>query len=320
MVSVIIPVYQVSDYIERCIRSVMAQSYTDIECVIVDDATRDDSIVKCEGLINEYDGPIRFRILHHDMNLGLSAARNTGTDAATGEYIYYLDSDDDITPDCIEKLVACTLEDDAIEMVQGNYVKTGDGDDYDGGSVDHRIKTNDDARYQFLQLRRLNYTVWNKLLKRAFVIENRLYNKEGIINEDLLWTFHLIKYLSNACLCKEVTYHYLIRPGSIRTSESMKKMGQSYAIIYDEMLHCLTPGKEKGELKGLLPTFCAMLASYYRCAPEMKPVVRLYKRQARRYGCWPAYLTLVVIAPVCRFGNPSGILMRLNHLRLKLMK
>ena len=86
LISIIIPVYQVSDYVEWCIRSVMSQTFTDIECIIVDDATEDDSIDKCERLIKEYNdnvnldhnldhnldgkGRIRFKILHHEMNRG----------------------------------------------------------------------------------------------------------------------------------------------------------------------------------------------------------------------------------------------------------
>lgn len=319
MVSVIIPIYQVSEYVERCIRSVMAQSYTNIECVIVDDATRDDSMVKCEELINEYDGPIRFRILHHGQNRGLSAARNTGLDAATGDYVYFLDSDDDITPDCIEKLVTCALEDDAIEMVQGNYVKTGDGDDFDGGSVDCRILSNDDARHQF-RLRTLNYTVWNKLLKRSFVVDNQIYNKEGVILEDLLWTFYLVKYLSNARLCKDVTYYYRIRPGSIMVASGMNKKGRGYAIIFDEMLHHLTPGQEAADLKGILPTFCSIIAIYFREVPELRPVMRMFRRQTRRYGCWSAFFTLVAVAIVSRFGNPKRMMSWMNRVRKKLSK
>ena len=92
LVSVIIPVYQVSDYIERCLNSVMSQTYKNIECVLVDDVTKDDSVEKCERLIESYHGSMQFKILHHEVNRGLSAARNTGTDAATGEYIYFLDS------------------------------------------------------------------------------------------------------------------------------------------------------------------------------------------------------------------------------------
>ena len=90
-ISVIIPIYNVSAYVERCIRAVMMQTYTDFECILVDDASQDDSLAKCEKLIAAYEGPIRFSILWHQQNRGLSAARNTGTDAATGDYIIYID-------------------------------------------------------------------------------------------------------------------------------------------------------------------------------------------------------------------------------------
>ena len=103
LVSVIIPVYQVSDYVERCLLSVMNQTYQNIECIIVDDCSTDDSVAKCDRLISTYKGPIKFQILHHERNRGLSAARNTGTDAATGEYIFYLDSDDEITDETFDK-------------------------------------------------------------------------------------------------------------------------------------------------------------------------------------------------------------------------
>ena len=119
MVSIIIPVFRISGYIQRCIESVINQTYKDIECIIVDDGTQDDSIEKCEKLIKEYKGPIIFKIIHHEVNRGLSAARNTGTDAATGKYLYYLDSDDYISSNCIEKLVSYAIEDESIEMVQG---------------------------------------------------------------------------------------------------------------------------------------------------------------------------------------------------------
>ena len=103
-VSLIIPVYNVSEYIERCMHSVMAQTYTDIECIIIDDCGTDDSMAKCEQMIREYEGPIKFLILHHEHNRGLSAARNTGIHQTIGKWFYFLDSDDEITPHCIEKL------------------------------------------------------------------------------------------------------------------------------------------------------------------------------------------------------------------------
>lgn len=127
LISIIIPVYNVSSYIERCLQSVMRQSYIEIECLLVDDASPDDSIEKCERLIAAYTGPIRFSVLHHEHNRGLSAARNTGTESATGDYILYLDSDDALTDDCIETLVAPVRCDASIEMVVGNHERLSDG-------------------------------------------------------------------------------------------------------------------------------------------------------------------------------------------------
>lgn len=315
MVSVIIPVYQVSNYVERCLKSVMKQTYTDIECVIVNDATKDDSIEKCERLIEGYSGPITFIILHHNENRGLSAARNTGTDAASGNYLYYLDSDDEITPDCIEKLVSYVIKDDSIEMVQGRYLRISEGEETLGKSDDVRILSNDEARNQYLNWRKLNYAVWNKLLKRSFVVKNKLYNKEGLICEDLLWTFYLIKHLSNAQLCNDVTYYYHIRPDSILTGGSAEKKGQAYVEIFDEILYNLTLSKEQNELKGYQSTFCTVLAEYYRCVPDLRQVLRLYKKLAKQYGCWAVYFTISNVAFVSRFGNPLNLLKKLDDLR-----
>ena len=119
IVSIIIPVYKVEPYIERCVQSVMAQTYTDIECILVDDCSPDQSIAICERMLIEYHGPITFQILHHEQNRGLSAARNTGTNAANSDYIFYLDSDDEITHDCISLLVKETERHPGVELVQG---------------------------------------------------------------------------------------------------------------------------------------------------------------------------------------------------------
>ena len=104
-VSIIIPVYNVVDYIERCWKSVNAQTYSDIELIFVDDCGTDESISKLETLISE-GSRFPVQIIKHKKNRGLSAARNTGIEASSGDYVYFLDSDDDLVPSCIEELVA----------------------------------------------------------------------------------------------------------------------------------------------------------------------------------------------------------------------
>ena len=89
-ISIIVPVYNVEPYVEECIHSVMRQTYTGpMECIVVDDCGTDNSMAVVEGLIANYKGPISFKVLHHKHNRGLSAARNTGMDAATGDYYFF---------------------------------------------------------------------------------------------------------------------------------------------------------------------------------------------------------------------------------------
>lgn len=119
-VSIIVPVYQVAPYIEACLKSVMQQTYRgSMECLLIDDCGTDDSIAIAERLTATYDGPVRFQVLHHERNMGLSASRNTGLAQAEGEFIFFLDSDDEISHDCIELLMRKVEEDDTVELVQG---------------------------------------------------------------------------------------------------------------------------------------------------------------------------------------------------------
>ena len=94
LVSIIIPVYKVEAYIERCLTSVMHQTYQDsaIECVLVDDCSPDKSISLAQDMISRYHGNIDFTIIRNDKNRGLSVSRNNGIEHATGKYLFFLDS------------------------------------------------------------------------------------------------------------------------------------------------------------------------------------------------------------------------------------
>ena len=319
LISIIIPVYQVSDYVERCIRSVMCQTYSDIECIIVDDATEDNSIKLCQQLIDEYKGPIRFRILHHEMNRGLSAARNTGTRAATGEYFFYLDSDDEITPDCIGKHVSLAHKYPEAEMVIGNYQKYREGTP---AKVVHDdlptlIQSNEEySRYHYQH--RIVHSAWNKLIKRSFIENNRLYFMEGVLYEDYPWLFYVAKYVSFVCVMKDVTYHYYLRKGSITMIPDGVKTGESYVVIFDDILNHLTPGKERKELAYCVERFSKHYLTYKDSMPAYKELHGLFTRHARKYGCWYAYMVLTAVAVMGKMGNPLKLLSLLHAIRWKL--
>ena len=317
-VSIIMPVYQVSNYIERCLLSVMKQDYSDIECIIVNDATKDDSMLKCEKLINDYHGPIKFKTIHHPVNRGVSAARNTGTEAATGDYLYYLDSDDEITPDCIKKLVTLIQEDRSIEMVQGTYISKQEDKSivYYKGPSPMVVMSNNDVYDQFLYT--INVNVWNKLLKRSFVLEHHLAFKEKLLCEDMLWMFYLMKHLEKAYLCNDVTYYYYDRPNSITTGTDKKVLGDNMEVIYNEILNNLTIGKEKRELRAFLYVFCRWYIDLKRTNPSFKNTFNLFKKRAKQHGCYYDYFVLTMVGIMSHVGNPLDMLRKLNNLRMKI--
>lgn len=266
-VSIVVPVYNVSAYIERCLTSVFAQTYTNIECILVDDVTPDDSIVKCEKLISQYTGPITFQILHHEKNRGLSAARNTGTEASTGDYLYYLDSDDEISCDCIEKLIEPALRDSSVEIVQGNIEKIPNRENtyyYDLniiGLPSVELTTNREIRkwYYVNNIPRPR-NAWNKLLKKDFIIKNNLYFREGIIHEDDMWMFYVLKYLKHIHFLYDKTYIHYVREGSIMTDKNRSKSYISWSKIIMEVFSNLTDSDKVTEID----YFFNIYLGYYR--------------------------------------------------------
>jgi len=297
--SIIIPVYNVAPYIEDCLRSVMRQTYQGtMECLIVDDCGTDDSIAIAERVIASYDGPIVFQILHHERNRGLSAARNTGTLAAKGDYLYYLDSDDVITEDCIALLMGKAEEYPEAELVQGNsccHTLTGETVVFVKQYALAVASSNNEVRECYY--RQMNVNVWNKLIRRDFLIDHYLFNKEGIIFEDLLWSFYLLKYLDKACFVSTVTYHQKKRPHSITTGTDRATMAYHYVIVYHDILSNLTPGHEQEELGFHEKLFCSVLLDFSRYDQGLEEIFRLFWNLSRQYGNGRSRLKLAV----CRF-------------------
>ena len=228
-VSIIIPVYNVEAYIIECLESVARQTYQgEMECLIVDDCGIDNSIAKSENYISRYDGDIEFRILHHDHNRGLSAARNTGMEAATGDYIYFLDSDDTILPETIDEMANVVDKYPLVEMVQAGMACM------NGQVVEDFIQRDlptyiDDAKW-IVENMFINLPVssCNRLLKRMFLIENNVAFHEGIIHEDVPYCFLLSLRCHKIGFVKKNTYLVRThREGSITNTPQEKYALQS---------------------------------------------------------------------------------------------
>lgn len=243
-ISIIIPVYNVEEYITECIQSVMHQTYKgEVECVLVDDCGNDNSIAVAEQLIAGYKGTIVFRILHHDHNRGLSAARNTGAEVATGEYIYFLDSDDYISDDCIDKLAKPLFQRD-YDVVMGDIQTFGVDDKeikYSYDEVDEIV--GNEAIFSAYAARSLYVMACNKLCKRSFLYDNNITFLEGQLHEDELWTYKAMLHTHSISLVHQITYNYRVRAFSITSSTNVSycKKSLSYFVtikyMYDHPYH-----------------------------------------------------------------------------------
>lgn len=259
IVSIIIPVYEVAPYIEDCLRSVMRQTYTGaMECLIVDDCGTDESIFIAERMIAEYDGPIRFVILHHEKNQGVSAARNTGMKKAVGDYIIFIDSDDEFTEDCLEKMMMVVRDHPEIELVQGSTIWH-----YQNGekAINPKVikivhaESNDEVRSCFYGHEQVSLVAWNKLMKHSLIKDSNLSFIEELTHEDIPWVFYLLKYVNNAWFLSDVTYHYKLRPNSIITGKDKYTKYAHMLKGYHEIFTHLTPGYETQELEHFAPSY-----------------------------------------------------------------
>ena len=222
-ISIVIPIYNVEAYIGSCLQSVAEQTYKgEIECWLIDDCGADKSMDIVREFVGSYDGEIDFHILKHPQNRGLSAARNTGIDHATGSYIYFLDSDDEITPHCIEKLVA-PLKDEAYDIVIGDYQTLGKGSNppvlrLRGGTT----LCADDVMSSYVK-GQWYVMAWNKLCSLDFLRKHHIYFKEDLLHEDELWSFQLACHARSLHAVSYPCYCYKLREGSIMVNSQAKE-------------------------------------------------------------------------------------------------
>ena len=226
-VSIIIPVYNVAPYIKRCLDSVVAQTFQDIECILVDDCGTDNSVEIVQQYIDNYQDQIQFKFIHHKENLGQSAARNTGIQEATGEWIFFLDSDDSIIPDCIAILLALQEKYPDADFIQGNLLdESGEISHYGFNNVPEYC--DNPSLLEDLMLNRIITSVWNRLIKHSFFIEKDLYFPVGMIHEDMYWVYFFSKHAKAAAFTLIGTYIYYTTENSTMTSISQSTRIKRY--------------------------------------------------------------------------------------------
>ena len=230
-ISIVVPLYNVEPYIIDCLMSVANQKYEGaIECIIVDDCGTDRSLELASRFIEGYVGPIKFSILHRKDNGGLSSARNDGSNSCKGDYILFLDSDDELTDTALISLTA-PLDDFPYDFVIANYVTLGANIEGPRLLMDEGEVEKDRIFPSFLE-ERWYMMAFNKLTKRQFILDNSLYFEDGLIHEDNIWSFKYAYYASSMYVLRSNCYIYKVRPGSITTSENIKGRLDALQTIY----------------------------------------------------------------------------------------
>ena len=230
-IAIIIPVYNAEEYILQCLQSVYNQTYKNIEVLIINDCSTDNTIPLINTFIEKINDS-RFRVINHSKNKGVSAARNTGIKTATADYLYFLDSDDYISEDCIESFITLMMKYNHPDIIIGsaktvppkwNLVSI----DINTINVPDVIENKKQINKYFYKHKYIPVVPWNKMISRNFLLKNDLYFLEGIVYEDMLWSYYISKKLNKVAFNKKYTYFYTNNPHSIvhKYGDKEKKSG-----------------------------------------------------------------------------------------------
>ena len=257
-VSVIVPVYQVERYLPRCIDSILAQTFTDFELILVNDGTKDD----CPRIMQEYaDRDAHIRQVHKE-NGGLSSARNAGLDIAQGEYIAFVDSDDYVDPDLLADAVAAADRDSA-QLVLFNYRIVND-QGVQGPYLDIEDETIDLNRlgmakyfYRYWMPYKHGQEAWCRHYRRDIIEKNGLRyapNKE-VFAEDTLFSAMYLMHVETLMALKKPYVYYVQRGDSLMAMKKPKlaRRLMTLSIRLTEYVSACGYGEE---LKNVLPVLC----------------------------------------------------------------
>lgn len=287
LISIIVPVYRTEQYLHQCVDSLLAQTYTCIEIILVDDGSPDGSGMICE----EYAAKDpRVKVIHQE-NSGPSAARNTGLAHATGEYAMFVDSDDWISPDNCEKAVTVALERN-VDVVIWSYRR-----EFPDRSLDRHIFAEEQAftgeAYRRLFLKVLGDTVTPETLDSLSSACNKLYKLEGIAesvrfmdikiigNEDLLYNVQVFLRAQNAYYLREAFYHYRKDNQHSLTKTYKKELLPKRKVLFGELSravsHCGDPDYERALKKRIALDILGQSLNVVRSGEPAKTKRRLIR-------------------------------------------
>ncbi len=308
MISVIIPVYNAEKYLPKCIESVLSQTYTDIELILVDDGSPDNSGKICDEYALKDS---RIRVIHQK-NGGQSSARNAGLDIATGEFISFVDSDDYIDSNMLQVLYESLVQNNA--DISGCCLKC--VDENGNRTTDSFLKAFDETKIFDKNQLIYNITHYGDYYTNFVVVCSKLYKREvfsklrfieGRIHEDEMIVHHIYLSISKAVIIPNEYYYYLRHSGTTTSAPfSIKRLDAAYAF-YDRYITLNSNGFGEYAISSLRASYGKVICglkqlSYKKYEKELKPIVKKLMK-TRQLGLRRAKLICAILFNRCRFKN-----------------
>ncbi|ASW75064.1 hypothetical protein IQ37_00360 [Chryseobacterium piperi] len=302
LVSIVIPVFKVEKFIERCLSSVIKQTYKNIECILINDVSPDSSMEVAENFIlNNPD--FNFIVFNQPTNQGLSMARNAGIDLAKGKYIYFLDSDDEITDYAIDHLVKLAEETNA-EMVLGQSVCINEEENWRRNYFPIRSKKdvlegNKNIVWNFVK-EQYPVMACDKLVRLDFLMKHKLYFVKDLFSQDVLWSFQSMLKFEKIAFLREDTYFYYFHGASIIHNRGEKHFGNwiTIASFMDKAYH-----EEKDDYKKKMIT--EYLVSFKASTLEMN--WKAQKNEVLWKKSYKAYSTMKMLDILDYFSSEYSL-------------
>lgn len=217
LVTIAIPMFNAENYIEKSLCSALAQTYDNIEILIVDDSSTDNSKSIVSTIASEHPRGNVVRMLCHEINKGVSEARNTLLDNAKGKYIIFLDSDDALTNDCVEYLynIAVSNDDDAVFSTIQEISSNGDLLNCNPLRTTHKKGKYSLCIYTYKEKVRIGNSMFNILYRTGLIRNSGIRLRKFILGEDSFFNMELMPFIESFSTTSHITYLYLVRDGSL---------------------------------------------------------------------------------------------------------
>lgn len=230
LLSIVVPVYNVEKYLKKCVESLINQTYKNIEILLIDDGSTDNSLLICKSFEKKDK---RIKIIHKK-NGGLSDARNVGIDNSKGEYIILVDSDDYIELDSCEIMLEYFKS--GADIIAGNAYRIEDNKKNNMNHISHdKIISGEEFLLKGFKEKCIPMASWLLIYKRSFLEENQLRFKVGIFHEDEEFTPRALLVAKTVCSSSVYFYNYIIRDNSITTKKDKSKNAKDLYLTFCEL-------------------------------------------------------------------------------------